>query len=115
GVPHSSTHDDVYRGMYIAKGPLILANVRSVLFLYLQKPDQIIPAQFLSPPLGSGEPYFLCLFGFGRRKCPTVHSVERNLWIAIASILAACTISNAMDEHGHVIVPEASMSDGVDR
>ncbi|KAJ6535175.1 cytochrome P450 [Mycena capillaripes] len=116
GVPHRSTQDDVYRGMYIPKGSLILANVRGMSLdeSTYKNPTKFIPERFLPPPLGNGEPYFSCLFGFGRRKCPAVHFVERNLWIAIASILAACTISNALDEHGNVIVPEASMSDGVD-
>lgn len=100
-----------------------------------KNPTKFIPERFLSPPLGNGELHFSCLFGFGRRlafdlfcdrekysltsepdrKCPGVHFVERNLWIAIVSILATCTISNALDEHRNVIVPEASMSDGVDR
>ncbi|KAJ6493028.1 cytochrome P450 [Mycena sanguinolenta] len=116
GVPHRSTQDDVYRGMYIPKGSLILANVRGMSLdeSTYKNPTKFIPERFLSPPLGNGEPHFSCLFGFGRRKCPAVHFVERNLWIAIVSILATCTISNALDEHGNVIVPEASMSDGVD-
>ncbi|KAF7333578.1 Cytochrome P450 [Mycena sanguinolenta] len=116
GVPHRSTQDDVYRGMYIPKGSLILANVRGMSLdeNTYKNPTKFIPERFLPPPLGNGEPYFSCLFGFGRRKCPAVHFVERNLWIAIVSILATCTISNALDEHGSVIVPEASMSDGVD-
>jgi len=116
GVPHRSTQDDVYRGMYIPKGSLIFANVRGMSLddsIY-KDPTKFIPERFLPPPSGNGEPHFSCLFGFGRRKCPAVHFVERNLWIAIVSILATCTISNALDEHGNVIVPEASMSDGVD-
>ncbi|KAJ7486840.1 cytochrome P450 [Mycena latifolia] len=116
GVPHRSTQDDVYRGMYIPKGSLILANVRGMSLdeSTYKNPTKFIPERFLLPPLGNGEPHFSCLFGFGRRKCPAVHFVERNLWIAIVSILATCNISNALDEHGNVIVPEASMSDGVD-
>ncbi|KAJ6535167.1 cytochrome P450 [Mycena capillaripes] len=116
GVPHRSTQDDIYRGMYIPKGSLIFANVRGMSLdeSTYKNPTKFVPERFLSQPLGNGEPYFSCLFGFGRRKCPAVHFVERNLWIAIASILATCTISNALDEHGNVIVPEASMSDGVD-
>ncbi|KAF7377365.1 Cytochrome P450 [Mycena sanguinolenta] len=116
GVPHRSTQDDVYRGMYIPKGSLILANVRGMSLdeNTYKNPTKFIPERFLPPPLGNGELHFSCLFGFGRRKCPAVHFVERNLWIAIVSILATCTISNALDEHGSVIVPEASMSDGVD-
>ncbi|KAJ7729788.1 cytochrome P450, partial [Mycena metata] len=102
GVPHRSTQDDIYRGMYIPKS------------IY-KNPTKFTPERFFPPPLGNGEPYFSCLFGCGRRRCPAVHFVERNLWIAIASILATCTISNALDEHGKVIVPETSMSDGVDR
>ncbi|KAJ7699575.1 cytochrome P450 [Mycena rosella] len=119
GVPHRSTQDDVYRGMYIPKGSLIFANVRGMSLdeSTYKNPTKFIPERFLLPPLGNGELHFSCLFGFGRRlaKCPAVHFVERNLWIAIVSILATCTISNALDEHGNVIIPEASMSDGVDR
>jgi hypothetical protein len=79
-----------------------------------KNPTKFIPERFLPPPLGSGELPFSCLFGFGRRraldlfcdcekysltsepdrKCPAVHFIERNLWIAIVSILATCTISN---------------------
>ncbi|KAJ7820686.1 cytochrome P450 [Mycena leptocephala] len=116
GVPHRSTQDDVYRGMHIPKGSLVIANVRGMSLdeSTYKNPTKFIPERFLSPPLGTGEPHFSCLFGFGRRKCPAVHFVERNLWIAIVSILATCTVSNALDEHGKAIVPEASMSDGVD-
>ncbi|KAJ7104682.1 cytochrome P450 [Mycena epipterygia] len=73
--------------------------------VYRGMSTKFMPERFLSPPLGAGEPHFSCLFGFGRR----------NLWIAIVSILATCTVSNALDEHGKAIVPKASMSDGVDR
>ncbi|KAJ7328472.1 cytochrome P450 [Mycena albidolilacea] len=116
GVPHRSTQDDIYRGMFIPKGSLILANVRGMSLdeSTYKNPTKFIPERFLLPPLGNGELPFTCLFGFGRRKCPAVHFVERNLWIAIVSILATCTISNVLDEHGNVIIPEASMSDGVD-
>ncbi|KAF8188191.1 cytochrome P450 [Mycena galopus ATCC 62051] len=117
GVPHRSTQDDVYRGMYIPKGSVIIANVRGMSLdeNSYKNPTKFIPERFLLPPLGNGELHFACLFGFGRRKCPALHFVERNLWIAIVSILATCTISNVLDEHGNVIIPEASMSDGVDR
>ncbi|KAJ6558816.1 cytochrome P450 [Mycena vulgaris] len=116
GVPHRSTQDDFYRGTYIPKGSLILANVRGMSLdeSTYKNPTKFMPERFLSPPLGNGELHFSCLFEFWRRKCPGVHFVERNLWIAIVSLLATCTISNALDEHGNAIVTEASMSDGVD-
>ncbi|KAJ7127625.1 hypothetical protein C8R44DRAFT_616330, partial [Mycena epipterygia] len=46
------------------------------------------------------------------RVCTGQHLGDQSLWIAIASILASCNISNAHDKHGNMTVPEASMSDG---
>ncbi|KAK7045302.1 cytochrome P450 [Favolaschia claudopus] len=116
GVPHRSTQDDVYRGMFIPKGSIIFANIRGMALdeNTYKDPTKFIPERFIPSPAGPGEPEFGSLFGFGRRRCPALHFVERNLWIAIVSILATCTVSNAVDEKGNIIVPEATMSDGVD-
>lgn len=36
GIPHVSTEDDIYKGMFIPKGSLVLANTRYVLFSQLR-------------------------------------------------------------------------------
>ncbi|KAJ7136240.1 cytochrome P450 [Mycena filopes] len=73
------------------------------------------PERFLPKPLGNGEPPFTDTFGFGRRICPGRDLADNSLWIAIATILATCSISNALDSNGEKIIPEVVMSDGLAR
>jgi hypothetical protein len=35
---------------------------------------------------------------------------DNSLWIVIAFILATCTITNAVDESGEIIVPESTLT-----
>ncbi|KAJ7791271.1 cytochrome P450 [Mycena leptocephala] len=100
GVPHCVMQDDVYRGMH--------ATFRTFGGMSLDE------TRFLPKPAGNGEPYFNNVaFGFGRRICTGQHVAENSLWIAIASILASCKISNAVDENGNIIVPESGLTDGL--
>ncbi|KAJ7881993.1 cytochrome P450 [Mycena olivaceomarginata] len=55
------------------------------------------------------------VFVFGRRICTAQYVADNSLWIAIASILATCTITNAVDESGEIIVPESTLTDGLVR
>ncbi|KAJ6529208.1 cytochrome P450 [Mycena capillaripes] len=114
-LPHRSTEDDVYRGMYIPKGSLVFANIRGMsLDESVYKDAQYFrPERFLPLPRGNGEPHFASVFGFGRRICTGVHLADTSLWLAIASILATCTISKALDEHGNEIVPEIVLCEGL--
>jgi cytochrome P450 len=78
--------DDVYRGMLIPKGSLVIANIRyasapSARFILnffprgmslnesvYSDPTRFYPESFLPKPAGRGEPYFNnTVFGFGRR------------------------------------------------
>ncbi|KAF7358226.1 O-methylsterigmatocystin oxidoreductase [Mycena venus] len=119
GVPHRLMEDDLYHGMFIPKGIHRLCehpySAMSLDESIYSSPKHFFPERFLPKPTGSGEPHFASAYGFGRRVCSGQHLADQSLWIAIASILAACTISNAYDERGNAIVPEAEdvMSDGV--
>ncbi|KAJ7026803.1 cytochrome P450 [Mycena alexandri] len=115
GIPHRCTQDDEYRGMHIAKGSLVFANIRGMSLDESVYKDATIfrPERFLPVPLGNGEPHFTSAFGFGRRICTGRHLADNSLWIAIATILATCSISNALDANGEKIIPELVMSDGL--
>ncbi|KAJ7108383.1 cytochrome P450 [Mycena crocata] len=116
GLPHRSTEDDIYLGMHIPKGSLVFANIRGMSLdenIY-KNAASFLPERFLPPPAGNGEPHFSSVFGFGRRCAPpefarVVTLADDSLWIAIASILATCTISPTLDEHGNAIKPEVLM------
>jgi len=40
-------------------------------------------------------------FGFGRRFCPGINLAESSMFVAIATILVTCNITNVMDENGN--------------
>ncbi|KAJ7759624.1 cytochrome P450 [Mycena metata] len=135
GVPHRLMKDDVYQGMFIPRGSTVFANIRAMSLdeSVYSAPESFFPERFLPKPAGKEEPHFSSVYGFGRRfgqffSLDGIHRVtgarrtctgrylgDQSLWIAIASILATCRISNVNDEHGNLIVPDASiiMSEGV--
>ncbi|KAJ7627403.1 cytochrome P450 [Roridomyces roridus] len=115
GVPHRLMEDDVYEGMFLPKGSTVFANLRAMSLdeRTYSTPRSFTPERFLPQPGGRGEPHFASVYGFGRRICSGQHLADQSLWIAIASILSTCTISNAHDADGNPIVPKAGMSDGV--
>ncbi|KAJ7162486.1 cytochrome P450 [Mycena filopes] len=117
GVPHRLMKDDIYEGMFIPEGSTVFANIRAMSLdesIYAS-PETFFPERFLPAPAGKNEPQFASAYGFGRRICTGQHLGDQSLWIAIASILAACRISNVKDKDGNPVVPDASMimSEGV--
>lgn len=109
-VPHQSTKDDTYNGMYIPKGTMIHANQWAIHrdeALY-PDPESYNPDRWLDPKYPSyREPLtqypnvanYSC-FGFGRRICPGMHIAERSLNILVARIAWACNISKKIDSDG---------------
>ncbi|KAJ7167403.1 cytochrome P450 [Mycena crocata] len=108
---------EVFRWMHIPGGSLMIANIKGMSLdeSVYKNAGSFYPERYISQPLGHGEPHFTAVFGFGRRVCPGRYLADNSLWIAIATILASCTISNTVDENGHKIVPPAIMSEGLAR
>ncbi|PPR02813.1 hypothetical protein CVT26_009599 [Gymnopilus dilepis] len=112
GIPHRATEDDIYNGMFIPKGSIVVANTRGMTLdedIY-QEPRRFDPSRYLR-----GEPHPVGQFGFGRRICPGRHLADANVWIAIASILAAFTISPVKAADGTPIIPEEEFLSGITR
>ncbi|KAJ7754682.1 cytochrome P450 [Mycena maculata] len=78
-------------------------------------PTEFVPERYLPQPIGMGEPHFSGKFGFGRRICTGQYLAANSVWIAVATILATCRITNAIDEKGEIIVPENAMTYGLMR
>ncbi|KAF7309103.1 Cytochrome P450 [Mycena kentingensis (nom. inval.)] len=112
-VPHAAREEDEYRGWRIPKGSVVIPNVKGISrdAAVYANPDQFDPTRFLPP---RNEPRFMDLFGYGRRICLGRYVANNSMWITIASVLAACSITNALDANGKPIVPEVVMSDGID-
>ncbi|KAF7348906.1 Cytochrome P450 [Mycena venus] len=110
GIPHRCTEDNIYRGMLIPAGSIVFPNIKGMSLdanIY-SNPTAFYPERYLPKPAGLAEPHFPAKFGFGRRICTGQYLGDNSVWIAIATILASCTITNALDEQGNKIVPEGT-------
>ncbi|KAJ7750812.1 cytochrome P450 [Mycena metata] len=101
GVPHRATQDDMYKGMLIPKGCIILCNQWLMLRnekAYGPDPDTFNPERFLKP----GVPDPIAAFGFGRRICPGRYLADNTILMAIVSTLHLFDIvpkANAKEVH----------------
>ncbi|KAG6845121.1 hypothetical protein H0H87_000548 [Tephrocybe sp. NHM501043] len=110
--------DDIYKGMLIPKGSIVIGNLRGMTLnaSVYQDPYRFDPSRYLPKPAGRGEPFSTSHFGFGRRICPGRHLADDNLWIAIATTLATIKFSKALDVNGKEITPDATpIATGVSR
>ncbi|KAF9463048.1 cytochrome P450 [Collybia nuda] len=114
-IPHRSLADDIYNGMFIPKGSIVIANTRAITLdeRVYSNPHVFNPTRFLAKPQGLGEPHPVGPFGFGRRICPGRHFADDSLWIAMATILATLSISRATDSEGGEIIPDVRVETGI--
>ncbi|KAL1738285.1 cytochrome P450, partial [Schizophyllum fasciatum] len=106
GAPHKSSEDDVYRGMFIPKGSLVIFNAFAISHdeSVYAGPWQFDPDRYLSRENGGrGEPLPTAHFGFGRRICPGRFVGEASVFMGIATLLHVFTFYKAKDEDGKEI------------
>ncbi|KAJ8081567.1 hypothetical protein PM082_007412 [Marasmius tenuissimus] len=115
GVPHRSLEDDVYNGMFIPKGTIIIANIRGMARdeRVYSDPAAFDPSRFLPVPEGRGEPFSPSIWGFGRRICPGRHFADLVIWNVAACTLATLEILPPKNERGNVIIPELVTTEGL--
>ncbi|KAI9444593.1 cytochrome P450 [Lactarius indigo] len=110
-VPHSTTEDDWYNGMFIPKGTICLtnllqcnrdsyygddaANFRPERFLGAH--GEILPGPAETHEDGHGS------YGFGKRACVGKHMANDSLFIYIATTLWAVTLERVRDEDGNEV------------
>ncbi|KAL1944827.1 hypothetical protein VTO73DRAFT_2447 [Trametes versicolor] len=119
-LPHQSTEDDVYEGVFIPKGTLVFANIWKMTRdpTLFPKPEAFIPERYLedvdegTARLRDPRNY---IFGFGRRRCPGTHLVESYLWLAIACMLATFDFAKATDADDNVMEPQPEYLDALFR
>ena len=112
GVPHQSTEDDWYEGMFIPKGTFCLTNVWHMNRdpeIFGKNTEHFDPARYLdaSGDLASGvsdikdQGHFS--YGFGRRNCVGRHMADDSLFINIAVMLWATKIERKKDGSGRFL------------
>ena len=128
GIPHAVIADDVFEGMFIPAGSVVLGNIWSILHdpAVFPDPETFDPAHFISVEEGgtyplngvkTGKqvqpPFPQTAFGFGRRVCPGRELAKTSVWLGVASVLSAFDISAAKDEKGRDIPISGAWSSGL--
>ncbi|KAK0199540.1 cytochrome P450 [Desarmillaria ectypa] len=116
-IPHLLEVDDVYRGYRLPAGSVVVPNTWAILHDEVAYPDPFSfkPDRFMKDgrlDLSVKDPT-IAAFGFGRRICPGRHMAYASVWITVASILAAFTITKAVDEDGKIIEPSDKFCTGL--
>ncbi|KAF8574681.1 cytochrome P450 [Ramaria rubella] len=112
GIAHRVTEDDVYKGMFIPNGAVVIGNAWSILRdenRFGPDPDAFNPDRFLKP--GVAEP--VAAFGFGRRICPGRHFAENTLFIAVSSMLHVFKIGKAFGDDGQEVPIPGTFTSGM--
>ncbi|PPQ70818.1 hypothetical protein CVT24_001035 [Panaeolus cyanescens] len=111
GIPHASTQDDEYNGLFIPKGSLILANIWHMLHdsSTYQNPMDFSPDRYNGNDIEMKKVKDV-VFGFGRRVCPGMHFAQSTLFAAVATTLATCVILPGLDEDGKEIIPKVAFT-----
>lgn len=126
-LPHYSTEDDVYKGYFIPKGSIVVANswcvhlpsvivfsshgcYRAILHDEKHYPDPFTfnPDRYFRPD-GTFDPNVLdpsvAAFGYGRRVCAGRWMAQDSMWIAIACMLAVFTVGKKKDRDRKEMTP----------
>lgn len=113
GFPRIASCDDIYDGMFIPKGTMLIPNVW--LFLhdeaYFKEPETFKPERFLGP-----EPEMdprTMMFGFGRRMCAGRELADKSVFLTIAMVLAAFDIRKPNRVDGSPIEQSPGFTTGV--
>ncbi|KZP11706.1 cytochrome P450 [Athelia psychrophila] len=120
-LPHRLMEDDVYNGMFIPKGTLVVGNNWAIMrdSTMYPNPDVFYPERFMTEIPGSNgarrrDPRQY-VFGFGRRRCPGAHLIESSAWLLMVSMLATLDMGKAVDANGSAIEPRVTFDDAVFR
>jgi cytochrome P450 len=111
-VPHTTTEDDWYEGMFIPKGTLCLVNLWQCHHdpaLYGPDAASFNPERFLDehgkliPGPAETRDDGHSTYGFGRRACVGKHAANDSLFIDMATVLWAVRMEPGHDENGKEI------------
>ncbi|KAF5327657.1 hypothetical protein D9619_004794 [Psilocybe cf. subviscida] len=114
-LPHCATEDDIYKGYFIPKGTMILANVWALTRdeTRYKDPEAFRPDRFIDENGDLIEDDVDYVFGFGRRTCPGRHMARASVFLAAARILSTFNIGFAKDKLGKDIPISDEYTTGV--
>jgi len=114
-LPHMTSTSDIYEGMYIPKGAIVLLNMWAMAHdeMCFPEPMAFKPERHLTPNGTLAEGISYHAFSFGRRICPGIHTAERTLWVAIVSMLATLCIAKTKNDFGEEVDVKPEFTTGL--
>ncbi|KAF7375551.1 Cytochrome P450 [Mycena sanguinolenta] len=108
-MAHALSQDDVYDGMHLPKGSVVIPNVWHM----LHDPEVYPNPMEFDPERYQGfdskmDKVTDITFGFGRRACPGKYSGEGTFLAVVSNMLATCEISPIQDTEGNAVLPDIS-------
>jgi cytochrome P450 len=112
GIPHNTTEDDWYEGMFIPKGAMCFVNLWKCHHdpaFYGDDAASFNPERFLDahggivPGPADTRDEGHCAYGFGRRVCVGKQLANNSLFIAIATILWAASLERVRNDSGEEV------------
>ncbi|KAJ7187845.1 putative monooxygenase [Mycena filopes] len=113
GIPHALIRDDIYEGMYLPKGSLMIPNV----WYMLHDPEVYPDPHTFNPDRYKGldsemDKVTNLAFGFGRRVCPGKLFAEATFFTVASTILSTCEIMAPVDAQGKPVIPNITFTTG---
>lgn len=117
GFPHLVGEDDTVDGMLLPKGSQVFMNAFGMQHdpdrfenPEVFNPDRYLGVTQLASELANGDWDKRDHYGYGsgRRICLGIHVAERNLWMAMVTILWALKIERAPNASGKIVEPDVS-------
>jgi cytochrome P450 len=112
GIPHVTTADDWYEGMFIPKGTMCIPNIwqcNHQIEVYGKDADEFNPARFLdehgqlAPGPSDAKEEGHMTYGYGRRSCVGKYLANDSLFIDIATMLWALRFERLKDASGNSV------------
>ncbi|KAF7375521.1 putative monooxygenase [Mycena sanguinolenta] len=113
GIAHALTQDDMYDGMHLPKGSVVIPNVWHMLHdpeVY-PNPMEFEPGRYQGLDSEMDKVTDIS-FGFGRRACPGKYFAEGTFFAVVSTVLATCEISSIQDTEGNAVLPDISYTSG---
>ncbi|XP_014555486.1 hypothetical protein COCVIDRAFT_16919 [Bipolaris victoriae FI3] len=122
GMPHATSEDDWYEGMFIPKGSVVVLNWWAIHYNpdLWSNPSAFDPSRYLNHTasaahyMNTADPserdHFS--YGAGRRACPGVHVAERSLFINVSRVLWGFNLSPKKGKDGSQVPVNANMEPG---
>ncbi|KAJ7499642.1 cytochrome P450 [Mycena latifolia] len=113
GIAHSVSKDDIYEGMLLPKGSLMIPNVWYMLHdpEFYPNPDVFDPDRYNNVDSEMDKVAELA-FGFGRRVCPGRLFAEATFFAIVATVIATCEILPPVDANGKEVIHNITFSSG---